>query len=145
MEDSLEDSYLEKISGAIVIVPDSTKRKVYYFRGVQEGKLAVYSPELKFYANDFRGESSKINSLIDKKVVFIPLKTEDEQKTYMNLRVETRRIPLEFEVSSVDKGIEKVVSKIKAETYNPFTQNGAKRVRHFVRRYIYPRSFLKYE
>ncbi|MDD5182337.1 MAG: hypothetical protein PHC66_04170 [Candidatus Nanoarchaeia archaeon] len=142
---SSEDPYFETINAAIIIVPDSTNHKVDYFKGAGDGKIEVYQPELNMCGHDFRIESNKINCLLYKKVVFVPLKTSLEITTYTSLRNETQRIPLEFAVSRVDSatGIEKVVSNIKAEIYNQFTEDNAKRVTRFVRRYIYPNSLRK--
>jgi hypothetical protein len=146
MEDNKDYSYLEKLSGAIVVVPNSVQRKVNYFKEIGDGRLAIYNPERKFLANDFRGETSKINNLIDQKVVFIPLQTKDDRTAYESFRVKTKQIPLEFEVSKVNsQGIEKIVRKIRAEVYNPFTEKEARRVSHFVRRYVYPNSVIKYK
>lgn len=143
----LDNAYLERINNAIVIVPDLTVHKVHYFIEIENGILGEYTPEQTLLANDFRGESSKINNLIDKKVIFMPLKTEPESTKWMVFKHKTNRALLEFEVSKIDKAtdIEKVVSRINAEVYNPFTKKEAKRVNHFVRRYVYRNSRLIYK
>jgi hypothetical protein len=130
-----------------MIVPDLMKHRVRYFREIGEGRIEEYLPEQTLFANDFRGESNKINGFIDKKVIFIPLRTVPESEKCLNFKEATGRILLEFEVSKIDSatGIEKIVSRTNAEIYNPFTKKDAKRVSHFVRRYIYQTSRLRYK
>jgi len=141
MEYRLDNAYLKKVSNAIVIIPDSAARTVHYFKEIGDGRLDLYKLTLKDYICNSKNESSKIKSLIDEKVIFMPLQTEVESAKWMEFKDKTNRALLEFEITQVGSGIEKV-SKRRAIIYNPLTKNDAEYIIEFVKTHTYrTRSF----
>ncbi|MDD5182336.1 MAG: hypothetical protein PHC66_04165 [Candidatus Nanoarchaeia archaeon] len=137
LEQMLYPVYLEKVSSAILIVPDLIARNVHYFVEVGEGKFEGYIPKQTLCSYDIRGETNKINNLIGKKVMFVPIKTKHEMDVYQTLKSKTKQVPLKFYVFELEgENFGKVISMIKAEIYDPFTEMDANRVSKFVSKYI---------
>lgn len=138
LEFMLDPDHDKKVSNAIVVVPDLVERSVHYFVDVGEGQFERCAPKQTLYSYDNRGETNKINNLVGKKVIFIPIKTEPEMKAYLARKSEIEPVPLgEIYVFGMEEdNFGKVISTIKAEVYNPFTKMDANRVSKFVSKYI---------